>query len=104
MATAEDSDRSPGRGCRLCADSGVLSWQQPQFGVLRTIEMPCPAGCGEHWNHPRAESERIVDACEEAAVSHDGNVAAANRIGADFIRAALQGWGFYGPDEGRPKE
>lgn len=101
MVTAEDSDKSRSDDCPLCGGSGVLSWEQPHFGVLRTIEMPCPAGCGEHWKHPLAEWDRVV---AEAAESDDpiarreGNVAAANRIGADFIREALRHWGFYPPD------
>lgn len=68
MVTAEDSDKSRSDDCPLCGGSGVLSWEQPHFGVLRTIEMPCPAGCGEHWKHPLAEWDRVV---AEAAESDD---------------------------------
>ncbi|WP_024875303.1 hypothetical protein [Saccharomonospora piscinae] len=102
MATVEDSARSPSNDCRLCAGSGVLSWQQPQWGVLRTIEMPCPAGCGEHWTHPAQEGDRVVQEPDDAPACPEGNVAAANRIGADFIRSALEHWGYY-PNGDHPK-
>lgn len=112
MPTAEDSGRSRSDDCAMCAGSGTLTWEQPQpSGVLRTIEMPCPSGCGEHWKHPRAERDRVVaegDAVPEwpdgvpggpptsgdPARTGEGNVAAANRIGAEFIRRALEHWGF----------
>ena len=104
MATAEGSDKSRSDDCPLCGGTGVLSWEQPQSGVLRTIEMPCPAGCGDYWKHPRAEQDRVVAETDETTVCHEGNVAAANRIGADFIREALQRWGFYPPEHGFSKE
>ncbi|WP_019814652.1 hypothetical protein [Saccharomonospora saliphila] len=113
MPTAEDSGRYPAEECSLCADSGTLTWQQPQpSGCLRTIEMDCPAGCGGHWKHPHAERARVVETSgttahpEAVATAHaeglaveaggpvGGNAAAANRIGAEFIRDALERWGF----------
>jgi hypothetical protein len=70
-----------------------MSWQQPQPpGVLRTIEVPCPRGCGEHWTHPRAEEHRVVDSPEATRVA--GNTDEANRIGGAFIRGALEHGGY----------
>ncbi|MEY7972708.1 hypothetical protein AB8O38_11985 [Saccharomonospora xinjiangensis] len=103
MGTAEDSARFRSDDCPLCEGAGVLSWEQPQHGVLRTVELPCPSGCGEHWKHPSAERDRVVDWGGDAPVRREGNVAEANRIGADFIRQALQLWGFYPPGQNHPK-
>lgn len=100
MATAAGSDRSPGsEDCSLCGGTGVLSWQQPQpSGLLRTVELPCPEGCGGAWKHPEAEHDRVVDSPEPGgdgqAVLRRGNTGEANRIGADFVREALESWGF----------
>ena len=77
----------------------MLSWQQPQSsGVLRTVEMPCPEGCGGAWTHPRAERDRVVGErqASPAPACGQGNTEQANRIGAEFIRDALEGWGFLG--------
>ncbi|MEU3272847.1 hypothetical protein ABZ639_18565 [Saccharomonospora sp. NPDC006951] len=83
--------------------------------MLRTIEMPCPNGCGGEWRYPEAERERVVER-QDSGPGHDGegepgdndtpdrvagNTDQANRIGADFIRGALRNWGFLeGKDDG----
>jgi hypothetical protein len=67
------------------------------------MEVPCPAGCGGHWKHPRAESFRVIDGSDAVPARPEGNVAQTNRIGADFIRAALERWGFVPPDPHHPK-
>ncbi|PXY31052.1 hypothetical protein BAY60_01120 [Prauserella muralis] len=93
----------------MCHGSGELSWQQPQpsSGVLRTVEMPCPHGCGDHWKHPHAERDRVVEQRPDAETGSPervaGNAAEANRIGADFIRDALENWGFLGDGRRRPE-
>ncbi|EHR63407.1 hypothetical protein [Saccharomonospora cyanea] len=104
MGTVEDSARFRSDDCPLCEGAGVLSWEQPQHGVLRTVELPCPSGCGEYWKHPSAEQDRVVESLGEVPVRPEGNVAAANRIGADFIRAALERWGFDSGDRDHSKE
>ncbi|MEU6643150.1 hypothetical protein ABZ863_11425 [Saccharomonospora sp. NPDC046836] len=108
MATAEGSGKSPSDAsgdCALCRGSGTLSWQQPQSGsqVLRTVEMPCPNGCGESWKHPHAERDRVVELPDDTPDRVTGNAGEANRIGADFIRRALQNWGFLGTEQDRPR-
>lgn len=108
MATAEDSGRSrssAGEDCPLCHDTGTLSWQQPQptSGVLRTIEMPCPHGCGEHWKHPQAERDRVVEQPDTTPDRVRGNADEANSIGAEFIKGALRNWGFLDGEQDRPK-
>ncbi|MFD2398539.1 hypothetical protein ACFSVJ_19735 [Prauserella oleivorans] len=42
----------------------MLSWRQPvpAQALLRTVEMPCPHGCGGHWTHPQAERDHVIDA------------------------------------------
>lgn len=101
MATAEGSGKSRSSGdCALCEGSGTLAWEQPQpSGILRTIEMPCPNGCGEYWKHPHAERDRVVEQRADSPVRVEGNTDEANRIGADFIRHALETWGFL--EEGK---
>ncbi|PRX50336.1 hypothetical protein B0I33_102457 [Prauserella shujinwangii] len=95
MATAEGSARSPSDDCSLCAGTGTLSWQQPQGpNTLRTIEMPCPNGCSGHWKHPHAERDRVVTEPDDAPSRVKGNADEANSIGAEFIRGALEKWGF----------
>ncbi|MBA0126466.1 hypothetical protein H0B56_13025 [Haloechinothrix sp. YIM 98757] len=83
----------------MCGDTGTMSWQQPYpDGVLRTIEWPCPRGCGGHWTHPAAEQDRVIEQPDELPDRrHEGNVAEANRIGGDFIVAALERWGIDHP-------
>lgn len=101
MATAEGSDRYPGGGdCGLCQDTGTISWQQPTpAGVLRTIEMPCPNGCGGHWKQPYAEGGRVVDQSGDRPTRVRGRADEANRIGADFIAGALRKWGAEHPEQ-----
>lgn len=101
MATAEGSGKSPSSGdCGLCEGSGTLAWQQPQpSGILRTMEMPCPNGCGEYWKHPHAERDRVVEQPDDSPARAEGNTGEANRIGADFIRNALENWGFLEQDK-----
>ncbi len=70
--------------------------------MLRTIEMPCPNGCGGHWTHPHAERERVVEQPDDRPARARGNADEANGIGADFIRDALQNWGFL--DDKRDEE
>jgi hypothetical protein len=103
VRTAEDSARFRSDDCMLCEGAGVLTWQQPQLGVLRTVEVPCPAGCGAYWKHPCSENDRVVDGRDELPARQEGNVAQANRIGADFIRNALELWGFTQDDRHHPK-
>ena len=98
MATAEGSDRYPGAECELCQGTGTMSWQQPTpSGVLRTIEMPCPNGCGGHWKHPNAERGRAVDQADDRPARVRGQADEANRIGAEFIAGALRKWGAQHP-------
>jgi hypothetical protein len=104
VGTAEDSARFRSDDCPLCEGAGVLSWKQPQDGVLRTIELPCPAGCGGHWKYPSAEQDRVIEQLGEVPERPKGNTAAANRIGAEFIREALERWGFNSGVQDHSKE
>lgn len=85
--------------CPLCEGTGTMSWQQPDPGgtELRTIEMNCPNGCGGHWTYPHAEKDRVVEQADDTPARSPGLALEADYIGADFIRAALDRWGF-GPD------
>lgn len=88
------AEREP---CRLCQDTGTMSWQQPTGDdALRTIEMPCPNGCGGHWKHPAAESHRVIEQ-DNLPVSKHGRITEANEIGGDFIQQALERWGIEHP-------
>jgi hypothetical protein len=75
-----------------------MAWQQPTPApggtILRTIEMPCPHGCSGHWRHPAAERDRVVNQPDDLPQRVSGHADEANKIGADFIRAALKRWGF----------
>ncbi|SFP27080.1 hypothetical protein SAMN05421810_10287 [Amycolatopsis arida] len=75
-----------------------MTWQQPcpPHG-LRTLELPCPNGCGGHWTHPAAERDRVVDPPDDRPTRVAGNADAANRLGADFIAGALRYWGIDHP-------
>ncbi|MEU6645663.1 hypothetical protein ABZ863_24360 [Saccharomonospora sp. NPDC046836] len=77
-----------------------MSWEQPLPGgrELRTIEMPCPNGCGGHWKHPDAERSRVVEQPDDRPARVRGLADESQEIGADFISAALRNWGF-GPRE-----
>lgn len=93
VETAEDSDRSPVGDCDLCEGSGVMSWQQPYpSGELRTIEMDCPNGCGDHWKYPAAERDRVIE--QDNLPERGQRIKEADAIGADFVAQALEGWGF----------
>lgn len=73
-----------------------MSWQQPTSGVLRTIEMPCPNGCGGEWHYPAAERDRVIEQ-DNLPVSKHGRITEANEIGGDFIQQALEKWGIEHP-------
>jgi hypothetical protein len=75
-----------------------MSWQQPSPDgtVLRTIEWPCPNGCGGHWQHPAAERDRVVEQADDLPV-RGGAIAEANAHGGDFIVAALEAMGVEHP-------
>lgn len=95
--TAGGSDKSPSADqCGLCQGTGTMSWQQPTEGVLRTIEMPCPNGCGGHWHHPAAERDRVIEQPDDLPV-RGGQRSETNAIGAEFIVQALEGWGIDHP-------
>lgn len=83
--------------CDLCQDTGVLSWEQPSAdgSVLRTIEMPCPSGCGGHWKHPAAEQDRVVESSGNAmpATRVRGLADESQEIGAEFITRFLRASG-----------
>lgn len=90
----EDLAKSPDTGCQLCEGTGVMSWKQPApDGVLRTLEVPCPNGCGGHWKHPHAERDRVVEQPDDRPTRVRGWADEANEIGADFIRKTLKNWG-----------
>ncbi len=74
-----------------------MSWQQPcPDGTLRQVDWPCPNGCGGHWQHPAAESVRVVEESPDDLPAHRGGaVEETSHIGAEFIAAALRGWGFH---------
>lgn len=73
-----------------------MSWQQPTAGVLRTIDMDCPNGCGGAWTHPAAERDRVIEQPDNLpAVS--GQCAEADAIGADFIVKFLEQAGVQHP-------
>lgn len=95
---AADSDRSPASNdCRLCQGTGTMSWQQPcPDGTMRTMEWPCPNGCGGHWKHPAAQSGRVIEQTPDDLPA-TGARAAANEIGGDFIAQALENWGIEHP-------
>lgn len=83
--------------CGLCHGSGVLSWQQPSADLseLRTIEIPCPNGCGGEWHHPTAEQDRVIEQPDDLPVTRVRGLAdEANEIGADFIGSVLRAKGF----------
>lgn len=73
-----------------------MSWEQPMPGNqgLRTIEMACPNGCGGFWKHPHAERDRVVEQPDDAPTRPAGLADQADEIGADFIRKALESWGY----------
>lgn len=74
-----------------------MSWQQPYpDGVLRTIEMDCPNGCGSTWKHPQAERDRVIEQPDDLPEKR-GLTAEADAIGVDFIVKALEGWGIQHP-------
>lgn len=93
----EESDRSlsASSNCDRCEDTGVMRWQQPvpdgKGGmILREEEVPCPRGCGGHWKHPAAESDRVIGAPGETPTRRrGGNAAAANKGGVGFFAAIM---------------
>lgn len=82
--------------CRLCHDTGTMSWEQPNADgtVFRTIEMPCPNGCGGTWHYPAAERDRVVAEPGDQPDRLPGQTDEVDEIGAGFIQAALQNWGW----------
>lgn len=83
--------------CDLCGDTGELSWQQPSADgkMLRTIDMPCPKGCGGRWKHPAAERDKVIepDSTAMPATRVRGHADEAQEIGSDFITAFLRAKG-----------
>lgn len=100
-----DLDKSQESECGLCHGTGTLAWQQPNqdASIFRTIEMPCPNGCGGTWRYPAAERDRVVDEPSDPDRPDHvrGQADEADEIGAGFIQAALRGWGWDADDEGR---
>lgn len=82
------------QSCSHCDGEGVLRWTQPVPGpdgwVLRELEHPCPAGCGDTWKHPVAEADRVVGAPSDAPQRARGNADEANEIGVDLLRRMLR--------------
>ncbi len=77
-----------------------MSWQQPRpDGVQRTVEMPCPRGCGGHWRHPHAERDKVIEQPDDRPTRVRGHADEAQEIGGDFIRDALRDGGFLPPGQ-----
>lgn len=95
-AEASEKSSTTSEECRLCQDTGTMSWQQPcPDGTMRTMEWPCPSGCGGHWKHPAAEGDRVIaESPGDLPARRGGAAEEASRIGAEFIADALRGWGF----------
>ncbi|MEV6905164.1 hypothetical protein [Amycolatopsis sp. NPDC051372] len=74
----------------------MLTWQQPcaDLTELRTIEMPCPNGCGGEWHHPAAENDRVVETPDPRLTRVRGHADECQEIGADFISGVLRAKGF----------
>ncbi|MFI5609522.1 hypothetical protein [Amycolatopsis sp. NPDC051903] len=79
--------------CELCSGSGVLSWEQPSADLseLRTIEMPCPNGCGDEWHHPAAERDRVIEQTDDRPTTRvRGWADESQEVGHDFITDFLR--------------